>query len=55
MSHVETRYNAILHKIAVVQENHNNKYRHPNDILIILYKLIDELEPQVLFMKSKII
>jgi len=53
MSHVEKRYNDLLHKISTVQENRNNKFKNPESILIILYKLVDIVEPQVWFMKAK--
>lgn len=42
----------VQYKIGVVKENHNNKYRHPVEILAILSLREMQLLDQLYFLKS---
>lgn len=50
--HTDDKLAEIQWKIRHVKENHNNKYRHPRDILQILTRREIQLLDQLYFLKS---
>ena len=52
-THTETRLNDIRYKIRKVQENRNNHYRYPRQIITTLSLIEIELMDNLDFMKAK--
>ena len=50
--HTDAQLADIQHKIGIVKENHNNKYRFPKEILRILSLREMELLDNLYFLKS---
>ena len=53
MTNIEKRINDIRYKIRTVQENRNNKYRCPREIITTLSLIEIELMDNLDFMKAK--